>query len=410
MEENKEKKEEILKKFKEIIDRDINIFLLTDRFYSILYTNVSVLPSFEVEIYELEVTENQVLKINPEAYINIKESINRLNIIRQAILRLALFHHELKVKEEYENVYNISSVLASGQYLNKAKDGTIIKKEADVYLNEVSKKINKPLEEFKDIRYYFNILKEYQDKTNDDCSSMNQGLGKVNYNIDPSDIENTILQSNNIKATIDEALKKEGGKLPGDLAGALAQLIEIPQLVESKISWQERLRQFNLQNGEKLDFQSNPLRGNLVYENEEDIHIRTTQHKRTGKILFICDSSGSMSVDDFLLAANEMSFIQRLGYQVDFGFIDTKFYYEGKFDKNKEITIKGGGGTDFTDAIEFLNKTQQYSAAVFFTDAYGNCGVQPEKNVLWLSTTPLEDSWVQKLANLNKSEVVIFEN
>jgi predicted metal-dependent peptidase len=56
--------------------------------------------------------------------------------------------------------------------------------------------------------------------------------------------------------------------------------------------------------------------------------------------------------------------------------------------------IKGGGGTSFAPAFEYLNEHHDIDAAVYLTDLCSDdFGEEPNYPVLWVSTTDRDAPW-----------------
>ena len=109
------------------------------------------------------------------------------------------------------------------------------------------------------------------------------------------------------------------------------------------------------------------------------------------KIAFAIDTSGSMGAKDLQQAVSELEEIRkRFNAQVYFLDCDAGVYASRWISPYEKLPgLQGGGGTDFAPVFEHLiEKRIKPDYCVFFTDGYGNFGVDPTQNfeVLWVLT------------------------
>lgn len=175
-------------------------------------------------------------------------------------------------------------------------------------------------------------------------------------------------------------MAKLKGDFPGDVLGQL-----VPQ--EGRLDWKTILQQF--------------IRGLVCDDVSEDtydrrflgdnIYVEAIQSPRVEGIVFVKDTSGSMCDEKTLTAM--VSEIQQAVSDVKIPRIwvldvDTRVYAE-EFTSGETIppTYKGGGGTDFRPAFDWVeDHFPDATAMVYFTDGYGSFpDQQPDYPVMWLN-------------------------
>jgi predicted metal-dependent peptidase len=174
-------------------------------------------------------------------------------------------------------------------------------------------------------------------------------------------------------------------KMAGKMPAGLDRLIT--GLLAPKVSWKEILWQF-VQEVAQDDYSF--LRPNRKYISE-GIFLPSLYNETSLDIVVAVDTSGSISQDDLNQAASEISEIQNnLDATIYVVYVDAEFEGAQEFNPGDEVKLeaKGGGGTDFNQPFEWVEKKQiDIACMIYLTDGY--CSrfpkVEPEYPVLWIT-------------------------
>ena len=177
-------------------------------------------------------------------------------------------------------------------------------------------------------------------------------------------------------------IAKQQGKLPGDLASIIEDLLA-PQ-----IPWREQLWRFFSQRKPDRITWNRPNR-RLAHTG---IYLPTKRFVPTGDIVVAVDTSGSVSEDELRHFSSEFNEIHRTlqprkTYVLD---IDTKIHSIKEYTQYDAPTFeyKGRGGTCFEPVFEWVETEHiQLDALVYLTDGYATFPTNPPPYpVLWVIT------------------------
>ena len=177
-------------------------------------------------------------------------------------------------------------------------------------------------------------------------------------------------------------LAKKAGKLPGNMDRT------IKDGRPSNQNWREMLWRF-VENTLPSDYSwSKPNRRYI----HQGIYLPTLLKENMPKICLVCDVSGSISVDDLALVKPEIEAILKScrPTELEVIYCDTKVQKVESFtpDDNVELSPKGGGGTMFAPAFEYIIEGEEQPCCILFmTDTYaGDLDRLPKPNqeVLWM--------------------------
>jgi len=178
-----------------------------------------------------------------------------------------------------------------------------------------------------------------------------------------------------------EKMKKTIGKTPSGIERF------IKRLQKSRVPWSRILLAFlgNIVSGaEEYRWERpntrHPLAGEILMPGPVEVQL--------DDIVFVIDTSGSMSNSQLEAIAGELSKVAQLISEVYVITTDAKIHEKIKAsslpDLFKKLKFRGGGGTDFR---EVFDEIKHCACMIFFTDG---CAVYPEKPprypVLWVLT------------------------
>lgn len=99
-------------------------------------------------------------------------------------------------------------------------------------------------------------------------------------------------------------------------------------------------------------------------------------------ILIGMDTSGSISKEDLQLFFSEIFNIWKTGINVTIVECDTKIQkiipYKGQY----SLEVKGRGGTELHEVIEYYKAHKNFSACIMFTDGYCNTDMPACHNLI----------------------------
>jgi predicted metal-dependent peptidase len=163
--------------------------------------------------------------------------------------------------------------------------------------------------------------------------------------------------------------------------------------LKSKVDWVTALRQkmrFGTSRLEKKDVTWNfPNRRFLG----GDFIFPSNIGPDSPKLAYAVDTSGSMSEEDLNNAIGELEDLRKkLNAKVYFLDCDAGVYSSRWISPFEPLpSLRGGGGTDFRPVFEHLKSNGiKPDYCVLFTDGYGEFGVDPKLDVLWVMTSDVK--------------------
>ena len=205
---------------------------------------------------------------------------------------------------------------------------------------------------------------------------------KDNTTVDKADEEMSIAIEDAYKAA------KMHGKMPGDLE----RLIEKQR--EHKIEWYDELRDFMEKALDRGDYTWSPP--SRRYLGHGFVLPGLSEQETLPNIVVVCDTSGSIEEDELEQYAGEISAVlEEFECKFKVIYCDTAVRHEEDFsheDLPIKLDAKGGGGTRFKPAFDYIkDKRIETEAIVFFTDmdAWDWAQLQnydPGLPVLWLDS------------------------
>lgn len=166
----------------------------------------------------------------------------------------------------------------------------------------------------------------------------------------------------------------------------------VKELKESRVNWRELLNEF-------IEFEINDYTftpPDRRYDAEFFMPSFSEMDENLEDVLFMVDTSGSMSIEEITLAYSEINgaiqaFDGRLKGLI--GFFDAKVYEPISFDSSIDLTKiipKGGGGTSFHNVFRYVMQMENKPKyLIILTDGYASFPKEEEKGnipLLWLLT------------------------
>ena len=176
----------------------------------------------------------------------------------------------------------------------------------------------------------------------------------------------------------------------GSIPAGVERLVK--ELKESRVNWRELLNEF-------IEFEINDYTftpPDRRYDAEFFMPSFSEMDENLEDVLFMVDTSGSMTIDDITLVYSEINgaiqaFDGRLKGLI--GFFDAKVYEPISFDSSIDLTKiipKGGGGTSFHNVFRYVMQMENKPKyLIILTDGYATFPKEEEKGnipLLWLLT------------------------
>ena len=131
-----------------------------------------------------------------------------------------------------------------------------------------------------------------------------------------------------------------------------------------------------------------------------------TRHKRKSNILVAIDTSGSVSMPEYLEFFGQ---IKTMCASSNFHVLecDTEIQFEYDFRGKIRETVHGGGGTRFSPVIDyFIENRRKYDALVYFTDGCARIPDNTPKDTLWVISSKGDHN--RERYKINGASVVII--
>ena len=97
------------------------------------------------------------------------------------------------------------------------------------------------------------------------------------------------------------------------------------------------------------------------------------------------DTSGSVSDRELIEFMGEIHHIYKCGVDITIVQCDTEIKSIDPYKGDKNMIVKGRGGTYFDPVIEYFNANlRKYTSLVYFTDGEATAYVKPKGHTLWV--------------------------
>lgn len=367
---------------------------------------------------------NYQLTINDDFWESLTE-LQRLGLLKHELLHIAFGHLTTFFKFSDKRLANVAMDMEINQYIESSwlPGGEYTKEEFDEIKEDIKLELaaarerDAPIEELRAIseklpargiliqdysdmnldmragcRYYYDKLKEAQDKKNQDGTCGDEAMDSLLDDIDNGQIpdhntweefedlpeaEQKLIEKQLQKVLSDakEQTEKKRGTIPGEIDG----LIIVEEIKPAKFDWRGYLRRFT---GISTHVFTKKIRRkeNRRFDANPGLKIKMKQH-----MLLAIDTSGSVSDSELIEFMGEIQHIYKAGVEITIIQCDTQIKSIEPYKGKNEIEVKGRGGTEFDPVLEYYNaNTKKYTSLVYFTDGECDADVKPKGNVLWV--------------------------
>ena len=171
--------------------------------------------------------------------------------------------------------------------------------------------------------------------------------------------------------SIVEEMNKSQGNIPAEINALIKGFVK----PKPKFNYSKYIKNF-IGNSTKYLIGSTKLRENQRFPGQPKVVL-----KPLSKILVLVDESGSVSEKELYDFLNEIYHIQKKS-DLEIRAFDTEVTEVVKYKGNNEFPRSRAGGTSFTTAVEFYNKSR-YNSCIIFTDGFAETPPPCHKRLLW---------------------------
>jgi predicted metal-dependent peptidase len=391
------------------LSRCVNQLLLKEPFYAHILSgtvrNISeIVPTAAVGLGEGQV----MLFINPQFFLKeLRSTSQRIAVLKHETLHLIFKHLFRDLLQKDAELMNISADIVVNQYI-----GNWDLPSSAITLSTFP---DLELEEGQTMEYYYERLEELKK----DCEQNNheavnnksdagdnksegrypesQGVfreiyGKGRHSDHSRWADGSVATGAAEQIGLQEALENQllnaASRVPvkqyGTIPGEIIRIIDgIRERRKPRIDWKRQLRLFASSHGKSYAWHT-MKRISKRYGTRPGIRIKRTKH-----IIVIIDTSGSINDEVLQLFLAEIDGIYRAGSSITLIESDAEVQSCYTYRRGKAISCKGGGGTNFTPAFEYINsgKAGIADACIYLTDGYApEPEVKPRSPLLWVLT------------------------
>ncbi len=320
-------------------------------------------------------------------------------VLLHEVLHLVCFHtlRGKGRKEQSPEIYNIAidicvnDILRINDYsFGKLEKGSVIPDSDDVFTYgkiRIEKCIEKTAEQL------FDEIYKQAKKNNmlQQVNSYSQGKGFDNHIKDKGKNGKSLTEKeknkleNNLKKKVSEARTKE--RLQGKETKGIGRTID--EILTPKISWRDLLYRY-LSQAIISDYSfRKPSKKSVAL----GVYLPSTLKENLEITCFI-DVSGSIDKSDLKEFISELLGIKNSfeNLKINLVFWDTQannsyVLDNSNFDEITNLKIDGGGGTNFTDCYNYIEKEiPNTKILLFFTDSYASFPEEMKYNTIWILT------------------------
>lgn len=318
-----------------------------------------------------------------EIFWNSLNDNHRRGLLKHELLHIAFGHLTMYFKFSNKRRANVAMDMEINQYIHEddLPEGGV--KLSDYESLNLAPKAG--------CRYYYDKLKDLEDKKDQQGSCGNRNMDKLlddiknGNNLDHStwdecegltEAEEKLLdkQVQRILNDAEHKTKSRGGHVPDELKDKII----LDEIIPPKFNWKNYIRRFTGVST-KIFTRKTRRKENIKFPDNPSLKVKMRQ-----KMLLAIDTSGSVNNNELKEFINEIHHIYKAGVDVHILQCDTTIKSSKDYDGKFELGIVGRGGTDFDPVLEFYEEHREYTSLIYFTDGECSTSLKPSKPVLWV--------------------------
>jgi len=350
------------------------------QFYAMFMTGVDRKVSTQINTAAISYspkTQSLTLLVNEEFWFGLTEP-QKVFVLEHEVSHICFGH--MVTCDFYQNrlVDNLATDTEIHEYIECKIEGGITL----AWLKQTFPKGYWPEKAGRD-HYYREIMRQCDEGGQGIQDKVDAAGGNIEHAWEQMTETEKAIASINMEGRVEQAAKS-CGTVPGHIQGLLDSFVK----PKAEFNWKAILRRFVTNSG-RMVIKYTRSKPNLFFEDN-----RAPKVKFKNKMLWIIDTSGSVSQDELAECCNEMYWLHKQGYHIDTMCVDTTIHPIVEYKGTTTFEIHGRGGTDFDPAIEFFNKSK-YDLAVYFTDGEAHTPRNANKPLLWVVSSRGTTSYVE---------------
>lgn len=358
--------------------------LISDEFYGLFFATLQKKERTDIPLAAIGVNKSTMeftLFLNPKEWFKYDDNI-RMGVLEHEMKHLTLFHLVTELSKTNSKVNHKMDNIACDLEINQKIDKKNLPKWG-VFLEDFKKKYPKlDWKENAGRRHYYNELQKLSEEEKQDLG-ISENAEHIWITVDgEGNITNEELTSQQkatlqaqlegtIKQVADE-MSKSAGKLPHEINELMKGFIK----PKPKFDYKRYIRNY-IGNSDKFILKSSKLRENQRFQDNPKIVFKTLN-----KILILIDESGSVSERELYDFLNEIYHIKK-NFDIEIRAFDTQVGNVVNYKGNNSFPRTQCGGTSFTAAVDYYNKSRN-SSCIIFTDGHAEVPPPCYKKLLWV--------------------------
>ena len=332
-----------------------------------------------------------------EKFWNNLSDLHKLGLLKHELLHIAFQHLTTFTMFSDKKLANIAMDMEINQYI----DGHWLP-EGGIDIDDYD---DLNLDRRAGSRYYYDQLKQAQDKKKQQGSSGDKNMDKLLDGMEGGQMTVTLDENGNVKdvnipdhqweefenmpdaekTLIEKQLqrvlqdaKEQTIKKKGYIPGEIENVLVLDEVIPPKFNWKAYIRRFT---GISTKIFTRKLRRkeNKRYSDNPGLKIKMRQNMLVG-----IDTSGSVCDNELKEFMNEIHHLYKAGVDITIVQCDTKIQSIKKYDGKFELEVSGRGGTYFEPVLEYFEQNRQFTSLIYFTDGEAYTDMKPRKPVLWV--------------------------
>jgi predicted metal-dependent peptidase len=335
---------------------DLSISLLLDApYWGYLLSSLPKVSEEQIPFVALSVRNDRIcLLVQPSLkWASIAEKDRYLRLLQHELLHL-LFQHFLDRKAYPDPMlFDLAGDIQVNQYIRS------IPESEGVQLHH----IQQDWEPFQSLDYYYQRLRMLPKDRLETLYQQNDYLWEAHRWWGREEVAEDLVRTD-VDALCQTTLLRLPAVNQEDLHASLLRRIR-PEKRKLEVSWQQLLRQFAGASGKSL------VRYSMKRPSKRYGTVPGLKIKRQHRLIIAIDTSGSVPTADLEVIGTELYFLWKTGVQFTILEFDQHIQRSYSFKGRLPDQFSGGGGTDFSEVLEFANQQRDCDGLIIFTDGYG---------------------------------------